>query len=1199
MEEQEDKMRENVEEQAVVREYLLGILGDKAQMRQIEEKILLDDTFADMVSIAEDNLIEDYLDGNLNADQRSRFFQFFLSTPGRKEHFRFTKNARKYSSDPKRNAPKKTASAPFFGSFFSSPFRTAATFATVLLLFVLAGAYFLLPTETQNISRLLDGAYKTGRPVETRISGLNYAPYPTSRGEGAPVVDKKELDSASTLLANSFLNGETAENLQNAGRIYLVKGEFDEAIPQFEKAIKMTPGNARIYNDLGVAYLEKSKPSAGNKNVPDHDAQTVALEQFSKAIELDPSFLEPRFNRAICYQEMKLFGEAKDAWDEYLKHDPDSKWANEARQNLKPLSEPPQARSPDDVLQDFLEAYKKKDDEAAFQIVSKNREMISGKLIPQQLAFLFLTGEATKRKEYLAALNYTGRLEKERSGDPYFFDIAQYYSSASEEDRELSAKANESLNEGYGRCLAGDCKNALDSFDAAHEIFSQAGNSGEARLCDYWAGYALNRQGRLDESTRRLAELAEFGQDKGYKWLTAQALSNLAINMVASKNLSKALDYNRKALVLSAEVSDLYLTEKVSTQIAENYHHMGNYSQGVAHVYKALELAASPEASQRQKFRDYDAAASVFFAMKDYNTALAYQRESLEMASKTGDNSFFNIAYTGIGSIIGAQGKYQEAFDAFGKAMEIAEGFQMDALKNKTIAYAKLQLAHVQRQAGKCGDAEKNYGEAISFFDTDDYRAYSYDAHKGRLLCYEEKKDDVSFGAELPTILDLFNEYREKITEEQNQNTFFDNEQDVYDIAIDHEFKDSNYEAAFNYSEESRARTLLELQKSRKNISQENAEIKLSRDVAPPLKLAEIQQRMPAGVQILQYSVLADKTLAWIITKENFEVIKIDISAGDLHDKAAAYLSSIVLNDDLSVQKSREAAKELFRLLIAPIEAKLDANTEICIIPDKVLFRLPFAALVSPVDNTYFISGHRFSIAPSATIFLHCSERAQELGRKAEESLLIIGNPKFNKDDFPELAKLKDLTAAETEAKDISQLYLKKVVLASPNASKKTVEEALPAADVVHFAGHYLVNDGQPLLSGFVLTEGPDKSELKDMLLANHEIIGGNLLNAKLVVLSACQTGVERFYNGEGMIGSSRAFLAAGVPLVVASQWDVDSNASAELMIRFHRYRKQEGLSTVEALRRSQLDMLQGENILYRNPYYWAGFEAIGGRAEF
>jgi CHAT domain-containing protein len=155
-------------------------------------------------------------------------------------------------------------------------------------------------------------------------------------------------------------------------------------------------------------------------------------------------------------------------------------------------------------------------------------------------------------------------------------------------------------------------------------------------------------------------------------------------------------------------------------------------------------------------------------------------------------------------------------------------------------------------------------------------------------------------------------------------------------------------------------------------------------------------------------------------------------------------------------------------------------------------------------------------------------------------------------------------------------------------------------AEVIHFAGHYLVRHGEPLSSGLLLT--PDKKDSHDSddgILTNAELINQKLPRARLVVLSACQTGVEQYYNGEGLIGLSRTFLAAGAPLVVASQWQVDSAATAELMKKFHFFRRRENLTTTMALRRAQLEMLEAPDENLRQPYFWAAFAAYGGYAEF
>jgi CHAT domain-containing protein len=157
----------------------------------------------------------------------------------------------------------------------------------------------------------------------------------------------------------------------------------------------------------------------------------------------------------------------------------------------------------------------------------------------------------------------------------------------------------------------------------------------------------------------------------------------------------------------------------------------------------------------------------------------------------------------------------------------------------------------------------------------------------------------------------------------------------------------------------------------------------------------------------------------------------------------------------------------------------------------------------------------------------------------------------------------------------------------------------LKDADVAHFAAHYVAEAGIEMLSQLVLA--PEKNQSSGSTtdgLTSADVYGMKLSRTKLVVLSACETGIERSFRGEGPISFARPFLVAGVPTVVASLWAVDSEATAQLMIQFHRFRKAESFPTVDALRRAQLAMLQSDNPRWRQPYYWAGFVPVGGRAD-
>jgi CHAT domain-containing protein len=168
--------------------------------------------------------------------------------------------------------------------------------------------------------------------------------------------------------------------------------------------------------------------------------------------------------------------------------------------------------------------------------------------------------------------------------------------------------------------------------------------------------------------------------------------------------------------------------------------------------------------------------------------------------------------------------------------------------------------------------------------------------------------------------------------------------------------------------------------------------------------------------------------------------------------------------------------------------------------------------------------------------------------------------------------------------------------LIGPAAVKKTIEKRLPSADVIHFAGHYVTNPAEPLRSKLILAR-QEGTENGDLTLG--DLIKFKLPRAKLVVLSACKTSGEQYYNGEGLTGIATTFLRTGIPLVIASQWSVESESTAQLMLKFHRYRKLPGVSSIAALRKAQLELLEEPNSVYNDPYYWAAFTPVGGYADF
>jgi len=334
--------------------------------------------------------------------------------------------------------------------------------------------------------------------------------------------------------------------------------------------------------------------------------------------------------------------------------------------------------------------------------------------------------------------------------------------------------------------------------------------------------------------------------------------------------------------------------------------------------------------------------------------------------------------------------------------------------------------------------------------------------------------------------------------------------------------------------------------------------------------------------------MLDDKLLIWLLRDNYFNVQAVPIAASELKTRVLHYCE-LVSTASSSDEDVRRESESLYDLLIRPIQSELDRNRQICVIPEKALNYLPFNTLVTP-DGGYLINDYLLTFSPSANIYLLCSTEAAKKISVRDERVLSVGNPTIDPAAFP---WLRDLPAAAREARKVVDCYGSSALLIDEHATKKAVKTELQNADVVHLASHYVVDERSPMLSKLLLAA--DETGEQTGLLRADEIYKEKPLRARLIVLSGCQTGVERYYNGEGMIGMSRMFIAAGVPMVIASLWPVDSNSTADLMIAFHEYRKHKHRSTAAALRNAQLDMLRSQDSRLRRPNLWAPFILIGG----
>jgi CHAT domain-containing protein len=352
---------------------------------------------------------------------------------------------------------------------------------------------------------------------------------------------------------------------------------------------------------------------------------------------------------------------------------------------------------------------------------------------------------------------------------------------------------------------------------------------------------------------------------------------------------------------------------------------------------------------------------------------------------------------------------------------------------------------------------------------------------------------------------------------------------------------------------------------------------------------------------------------------------------------------------------TRDAAGS-WREHIAPIVDALEGVDELVVIPSGHMLGVPVEAFVTDeqqlLGETYAVS-----YAPSATIFTWLEERRALDGPASRPAhMLLLGDPPFTPGDLEAMAgkstsdqdpasddsesdgralatdragggavSFRRLPASRAEVTMLADLVPESTVLLGPDAS----EEALVALarsgelaefDAVHLATHALVDDERPGRSSLVLCQVglPDAFEsavagtrIYDGFLTAEEIVREWELNADLVTLSACETGLGRRVAGEGYIGFAHAFLQVGARSLLVGLWKVDDEATSLLMRRFYENwtgsytgdragYSAEPMTRAHSLREAKLWLREYEDDRgqrpFRHPYYWAAFVLMGDR---
>ncbi len=413
-------------------------------------------------------------------------------------------------------------------------------------------------------------------------------------------------------------------------------------------------------------------------------------------------------------------------------------------------------------------------------------------------------------------------------------------------------------------------------------------------------------------------------------------------------------------------------------------------------------------------------------------------------------------------------------------------------------------------------------------------------------------------------------------------------------------------------------------------------------DETQPVTLAAVQKQIPADaalIEFIQYNVFDPKTgylaearyAAYILLAKG-GVQWVDLGSAEKIDQQLKAFRQAIANpqDFIPINQTKTIARQTDALIFAPIRAKLGSVSHLLIAPDGELNLIPFAALVD-AQNRYLLETYKITYLTSGRDLLRLAHPTP-----AVTPPLIFADPQYDQPGQPRPGVVFTAERGSNQiSRDLAQLSFSPLESTAPEA--QAIQGLLPNAQVfmgaaatenqlkqqarpllLHLATHgfFLRNSLQapsgdqrnaitpdadsndlsrnPLLRSGLAMAGFNvrKSGSEDGVLTALEVSGLDLRGTKLVVLSACQTGLGDVASGEGVYGLRRAFTLAGAETQLTSLWYVNDVATKELMINYYQ-RLQNGEGRSEALRQAQLDFLKNADALQR-PYYWAAFVPIG-----
>ena len=648
----------------------------------------------------------------------------------------------------------------------------------------------------------------------------------------------------------------------------------------------------------------------------------------------------------------------------------------------------------------------------------------------------------------------------------------------------------------------------------------------------------------LNDSTRALTHLGaslKLAEDIQSQLDIATAYNNIGLVHRKDKRYELSIEFFNKALEQDRKLKSKWGQGYTHRNLGMSYLRMGNLAEAEPHIHRAI--AFSKEIGNRTNLvKAMLELGNLALKKQQWEKAGAKFQETAELAERLNIAEVHWRALKGKGFALAKLGQKAKAIGEYKKSAEVVdlmraaikvEEFQNGFLTDKQDVYKELILLLLD--VGKVGEAF-NFAERAksrSFIDLLGNQKISL-------------KNDVS-----QKIYDGLTSQKQTIRVAEESLSAAVSREDSEQVS---KFKEELISARNLYQD-----LLIQAK-------EENPEISNFVSV-DPITLKELYGLLESRIALIEYLVTKDELVAWVVTKGKINVVRTPIKEAKLNAVIKDYRDRMQQLAPLEDQSA-----QLYQWLIAPVEKYISGKRELGIIPHGHLHYISFSSLKS--GEEYLVERHPLFNSPSASVMQFTFNR--KFAKSDVVKVLALGNPDLGNFNY-------DLPLAEMEANAIKWDFPHIDVLTREKATESWLKKHIGEYQIIHIASHGEFDPINPLFSSLKLTKDKDAD-------GNFEVneVFSLEINADIVTLSACQTGLGEITGGDEVVGLNRAFIYAGTHSLLSSLWRV-SDISTAVLIK-HFYRNYSSNNKAESLRKAQLLVKK----LYPHPSYWAGFNLTG-----